>query len=223
MYLVGQLLVDSVRHLLFTSANMFLPWQDTNYLHELVRKAIHISLGLLICLGISNHWITPFHLFILLVAVILLSFISRKVKLPFINVLLKNFDRPNHFPARGLITYLVGSILSLELFPLPFALASIMILALGDGTAALARPWSKRKSSISTKHLLEESIVGVILGALGAMLFVSPIQAIIASGCAMVLEAIEVKFNNDILDDNILTPLAAGTSLLLLVKFGLFI
>ncbi len=213
----------SVPHLLFTLVNMFLPWHDANYLHELVRKAIHISLGLLICFGINNHWITPFHLFILLVVVILVSFISRKVKLPFINVLLKNFDRPNHFPARGLITYLIGSILSLELFPLPFALASIMILALGDGTAALARPWSKRKSSISTKHLLEESIVGVILGALGAMLFVSPIQAIIASGCAMVLEAIEVKFNNDILDDNILTPLAAGTSLLLLVKFGLFI
>lgn len=209
--------------LLFILANMFLPWQDANYLHELVRKAIHISLGLLICLGISRHLITPFHLFILLVVVVILSFISRKVKIPFINTLLKNFDRPNHFPARGLITYLIGSILSLELFPLPFALAAIMILALGDGTAALARPWSKRKSSISSKHLLEESIVGVILGALGAMLFVSPIQAIIASGCAMVLEAIEVRLNNDILDDNILTPLAAGTSLLLLVKFGLFI
>lgn len=70
---------------------------------------------------------------------------------------------------------------------------------------------------------MEETIVGAVLGALGAMIFISIPQAIIASGCAMILEAIEVRFNNDILDDNILTPLAAGTSLLLLVKFGLFV
>ena len=122
-----------------------------------------------------------------------------------------------------MITYFIGMILSLQLFPLPYALASIMVLALGDGTAALARPWSKRKSKLSQKHLIEETVVGAICGALGAMLFVSIPQAIIASSCAMILEAVEVRFNNEILDDNILTPLAAGTSLLLLAKFGLFI
>ncbi len=202
---------------------MFVPWQDQKYIHEVVRKAIHISLGLLICIGVSKHVITPFYLFLLLVLVVMVSFASKKIHIPIVNSILKHIDRPNHFPAKGLITYLIGSILSLELFPLPFALAAIMILALGDGTAALARPWSKRKSSISPKHLIEESIVGIIMGAIGAMMFVSIPQAILASSCAMLLEAIEVKFNNDILDDNILTPLAAGTCLLLLVKFGLFI
>lgn len=202
---------------------MFIPWQDQQYMRELLRKSIHISLGIIITTTVSHHIITPFHLFVLLVIVMLIAIISRKVAIPVVSPLLKHLDRPNHFPAKGLITYLIGSILSFELFPLPFALASIMILALGDGTAALARPWSKRKNSLSQKHLMEETIVGAVLGALGAMIFISIPQAIIASGCAMILEAIEVRFNNDILDDNILTPLAAGTSLLLLVKFGLFV
>ncbi len=202
---------------------MFLPWQDAHYMHELMRKSIHISLGIAICTLINFHIITPFHLFILLVLVGIGAVISKRFPLPIVSSILKHVDRPDHFPAKGLITYLIASILSLELFPLPFALASIMILALGDGTAALARPWSKRKSKISPKHLWEETLVGIVLGAIGAAFFVSIAQALIASSCAMILEAIEIRFNNKILDDNILTPLAAGTSLLLLVKFGLFL
>lgn len=202
---------------------MFRPWQDPKYRHELGRKSIHITLGIIIVVLISNRLITPFFLFLVLALIVILAFLSSKYRIPGISTMLKHFDRPNHFPAKGLITYLIGCILCLELFPISFALASIMVLAFGDGTAALARPWSKHKSSISQKHLIEETIVGIVASTIAASFFVSFPQALLASAFAMIVEALEVKFNNEILDDNILTPLAAGTMLLLLSKFGLFV
>lgn len=195
--------------------------KDPLYQKELVRKGIHISLGIVSSILISYHILRPFHLFIILGVIIFLSFIQQRHPLPIISGILKKCDRPDHYPAKGVISYFIGMILSLELFPLPFALASIMVLALGDGTAALARPWSKRKTKLSHKHLIEETIVGILCGAMGAAFFVSPLQAILASSGAMILEAVEVRFNNELLDDNILTPLATGTVLLLLVKFGI--
>lgn len=201
---------------------MFEHFRDPNYQKELIRKGIHISLGIITATLISYKVIKPFYLFLILVVIVIFSFIQQKRPISFLSRILKKCDRPNHFPAKGMITYFIGMILSLQLFPLPFALASIMVLALGDGTAALARPWSRTKSKLSSKHLIEETVTGILFGALGAMFFVSLPQAIIASSCAMICEAIEVRFNNELLDDNILTPLAAGTSLLLLVKFGLF-
>lgn len=196
--------------------------KDPAYQKELIRKSIHISLGIVCSVLISYRILKPFHLFILLVLIIFLSFQHKRKPLPLLRSILERCDRPDHFPAKGLITYFIGMLLSIQLFPLPYALASIMILALGDGTAALARPWSKRKSKLSNKHLVEESLTGIVFGTLGASMFISFPQAIIAASCAMILEAVEVRFNNEILDDNILTPLAAGTSLLLLAKFGLF-
>lgn len=195
--------------------------RDPVYQKELIRKSIHISLGIISCVLISYRILRPFHLFIVLGILILLSFIQQRHPLPVISSILRRCDRPDHYPAKGVISYFIGMILSLELFPLPFALASIMVLALGDGTAALARPWSKHKSKLSNKHLIEETAVGIVFGAIGAAFFVSPLQAIIASSCAMILEAVEVRFNNELLDDNVLTPLATGTALLLLVKFGI--
>ncbi|MBI4836640.1 MAG: hypothetical protein HY817_05275 [Candidatus Abawacabacteria bacterium] len=195
---------------------------DPIYQKEILRKSIHISLGVITAILIANRILRPFHLFLVLAFIIILSFIQQKRPIPIVSSILKRCDRPDHFPAKGMITYFIGMILSLELFPLPVALASIMVLALGDGTAALARPWSKRKVKLSNKHLLEETLVGITFGAIGAVFFVSIPQAIIASSCAMILEAVEVRFNNELLDDNILTPLAAGTSLLLLAKFALF-
>lgn len=195
--------------------------KDPLYQKELVRKGIHISLGIVSSILINYHILRPFHLFIILGVIIFLSFIQQRHPLPIISSILKKCDRPDHYPAKGVISYFIGMILSLELFPLPFALASIMVLALGDGTAALARPWSKRKTKLSHKHLIEETIVGILFGAMGAAFFVSPLQAILASSGAMILEAVEVRFNNELLDDNVLTPLATGTVLLLLVKFGI--
>lgn len=202
---------------------MFHCFLDHTYQKELVRKAIHIALGIITCVLIDFNIIEPFYLFVFLAFIIAFSFLSRKKRLPIIGWFLEHFDRPEHFPAKGFITYMIGMILSLELFPLPFALASIIVLALGDGIAALARPFSKRKTALSNKHLIEETIAGIVAGAIGAAFFVSIPQAIVASSFAMFLEAIEIRFNNKILDDNILIPLAAGTSLLLLTKFGLFV
>ena len=59
-------------------------------------------------------------------------------------------------------------------------------------------------------------IVGIIFASIGASLFIPLYEAIIAATIAMLLEATEIKMNNKILSDNILIPLAAGTTVLLL-------
>lgn len=182
---------------------------------ELRRKILHIIVGLLIVVLVYLNIINAIHLFYILVIGIITSFICVRYKVPVIYWLLEKFERKHVHPGKGAITFFIGIILSLELFPLDIALASIMVLTLGDGIAALIGPYGRTKSFLSEKKLIEGTIAGIALSTLGAWFFVPFLQALLGSTVAMALEATEVKMNNKILSDNILIPLAAGTTIFL--------
>lgn len=186
---------------------------------EFRRKILHMVVGLSIAAGVYFGYLTPFSLSLILIVGIILSFLCTKYKIPGVYWLLEKFERKHVHPGKGAITFFVGAILALKLFPIDIALASIMILALGDGICAIIGPMGHVKTILSEKKLIEGTLAGILLGTWGASLFVPWYEALLAASVAMTLEATELKMNNKILSDNVLVPLAAGTTIIMLHKF----
>jgi len=182
---------------------------------EVRRQAFHICLGLAIIILLINNILNSLILFIILIAGILISILSRKFKIPIIYSFLKLFERKDilkTFPGKGTISFLMGCLLVLQLFEKNIALASIIILTFGDSVSHLfGWHFGRKKHPLNCLKSIEGNIAGAITGFLGAMLFVSPLTALLASFGAMTAEAVELRMNNKIIDDNIIVPLIAGT------------
>ena len=194
---------------------------------EIRRNIFHIFYGLAYVLLIYFNIFKITHLLVLLLIGTIIALVSLKYKLPFINWFLENFERSNTFPGKGALTFLVGVIFAVALFDKPIALAVIMILTLGDSFSHIVgRFYSKIKNPLNDLRYIEGTLVGALIASLGAMLFVSPIKAFIASFIAMIVEAVDIKLLINgcakkwifdvILDDNVIIPLVAGVLLAIL-------
>ncbi len=187
---------------------------------EIRRQAFHICLGLTIVALLNYNIINSLIIFIVLIAGIILSILSKKYKIPVIQQFLNIFERKetiDKFPGRGTIAFFIGCLLVLQLFEKNIALASIMILTFGDSFSHLVG-WhiGRRKNPLNCLKSIEGNVAGAIAGFIGAMFFVSPLYAFVASFTAMAAETIEIKMQERIVDDNITVPLVAGTVMHLL-------
>ncbi|MFH0776137.1 MAG: hypothetical protein V1936_00790 [Patescibacteria group bacterium] len=188
---------------------------------EIRRQLLHIFLGIGIVCLLHQGLIDSEFLFWVLVVGILVSWISIRRRLPIIGWFLDRFERKQVRPGKGAITYFMGVILALELFPTEIAYAAILILAAGDGVSSLIGPFGHLKTKLSDKKLFEGTIAGVAFGGAAAMVFVSPFEAFVSATIAMLFEATEIRFNQKLLNDNVTVPLVAGATILLLRKWGL--
>ena len=184
------------------------------------RQIVHIFLGLgivtLLMYGIIDNNII---LLIILVGIII-SLLSRKVKLPIINDLLQKFEREKdleRFPGKGIIYYFSGVYASLLFFSKDIVMASIMILALGDSISHIyGLHFGKIRHPFSKTKFLEGTIAGFVAGFFGALIFLPWHEAFFASLAAMVVEAIEVKIGAEQVDDNLIVPFVAGAAVYLI-------
>lgn len=190
---------------------------------ELVRQIMHILFGLLIVILFSADLINAWILFYILIASIILSFLSIKLDVPVISWFLKNFERQNtRLPGEGFVFFLAGSLLAIKLFSQDIALASILILSFGDGISHLiGEGIGKRKILFNKSKNIEGLVFGVIAGTIAALFFVSFLEAFVASLAAMLVEAVEIKIRENHIDDNLFVPLVAGTAILLLRIIGI--
>jgi dolichol kinase len=185
------------------------------------RKLFHMMTGFIFIIIIYNDLIhidlLKVFVAISLVVGLAISLMSRTTKLPVIHYFLENFERRNHintFPGKGAFFFLAGVFVSITLFEKDVSLASISILALGDTFAHfVGKYYGKTRLQISRTKLLEGTIAGIIVGALGAMHFVNPYEAIFGAMIAMFVEAIELEYFQ--MDDNLSVPLAAGIAITL--------
>src|SRR3989344_2672940 len=101
---------------------------------ELGRQILHALIGTsmagLIYFNIMNTALISF----LITIGIILSFIAKKKRIPFVSYFLEHFGRKKekNLPGKGVIYFFTGVLLSLLLFEKDIALASIMVLSLGD-------------------------------------------------------------------------------------------
>jgi dolichol kinase len=190
--------------------------------NEFYRQVLHIGAGVGVALAYYGDLLSPLAVFLGIVVGGLASLLSKRVKLPGFSWFLQHFEREEMrttFPGRGLIFFFIGVLLCMQLFPKDIALASIMILALGDsfshilgealGTMNNFFNWKSRK-------LFEGTLAGFFFAFLGAFIFVPLPEAFVASFFAMVAEVIDIDFNGKHLDDNLIVPLVAGTVMLLM-------
>ncbi len=194
---------------------------------EVRRKIFHIFLGVVLVILIYYGIVNALILFLLLIIGGLISLISKFTDIPVISWLLKTFERPEQlkrFPGKGMISFFIGVLLVVKLFPMDIALASILILSFGDSVSHIygtlvgkkGLPWNKKKT-------IEGTIYGTITATLASSIIINPLYALIASISAMGFESIEIKTGEELTDDNILIPLIAGTVLLILRNYGVLI
>lgn len=192
---------------------------------EIGRQCLHILIGLLTVLLVYFNLLSQLSIFLLIIVGLLASFLSKRVWLPFFTFFLNRLERKeakNTFPGKGLIFFFIGVLLVIQLFPKDVGLAAIMILALGDSVSHLfGERFGKLKNMFNgkSKKLYEGTLAGTAAGFLGAVFFVSIPEAFIASFIAMVAEVVQIDFNNNTLDDNVVVPLIAGTVIFLMKTY----
>ncbi len=195
--------------------------KNANSGFELRRQLFHLLIGLAAVVLLYYNILNALIIFIILVAGIILSLLCKKFKIPVVYWLLSQFEREDEFrkfPGKGAMFFCAGVLLTVKLFPKDIALASIIILALGDSISHLVGMYfGKTKGIFGNKSkYLEGTVAGIIAAFIGALLFVVWYEALLAAVVAMIAEAVELDMNKHPVDDNLIVPLAAGTSIYVL-------
>src|SRR3989338_9980466 len=126
------------------------------------RQLFHIFLGVAIVALLKYGFIDKNIILALIIIGLLLSYLSRKVKIPGISHLLQKFERKEDlqkFPGKGIIFYFIGVYIALILFSKDIAMASIMVLALGDSISHLfGLHYGRTRHPLSKTKFLEGTI-----------------------------------------------------------------
>jgi len=189
---------------------------------DLRRKIMHVLLGILGLVVIIYNILTPLHMFIILILGSFLSLLAMKYHLPFLSNFITYFEKKekDKLPARALIFGAAGALLCLQLFPKNIALASISILVFADPLSYLiGKIIGKTQHFLDNTKNIEGHIAGALISSLFAMAFVPFYLAFAGALVAMLFEALVIEIQKIKLDDNLLIPLAAGTTMLIIVKF----
>lgn len=190
---------------------------------ELRRQAAHLLIGATIVFLIKLQLINAQILFAVTILGGILVLIARKIRIPIVHNLLEYFERPHHmakFPGRGSFFLVLGAALATFIFDKQIAMASIMIMAVGDSvTNIVGRHFGKIQNPFNSKKNLEGTIVAIIASTLAAFYFVPFWPAFLASAISMAIESIDLgwkRFEIEI-DDNVIIPLVAGTVMTILL------
>lgn len=177
---------------------------------EFRRQAFHAVFGIVIVLLVLLDILTAKRLLLVAIVGAALSGLSVKYRVPVISWFLEKFDRKeDKIPGKGAFFFVLGCLIVLALFPKNIALASILILALGDSFATLVGLHFGRIKSI-TRKTLEGFFAGAFAGFVGAFLFVDFFSALAGSLAAMFFEILEIRLGSKVIDDNIMVPLTAA-------------
>jgi len=186
---------------------------------ELRRQIAHLIIGAMIVFLIELKLLTPNLLLIILILGVILSLIYRYKSIPFIHEMLQSLERPHdmvNFPGKGVIFMVLGSFLSLLLFPIVIAKAAIIVLAVGDSVSHIVgRYFGKTRVPFSKNKMLEGTVVAIVFSTLSALLFVDIGKAFLASFLTVTFESVYPEKLGRYLDDNLLVPLIAGAIMML--------
>lgn len=185
--------------------------------YEIIRKIFHMLLGITIIFLVIYRILTTRTLFYLLLFLIFLSIISMQIKNKKIKSLLKKFSKKGERPyGRGVIFFIFGCLLTLKIFPINTALASISILTFADPLSYIFGNFFGKTKIINNHKNIEGTIVGIIIGTFFSSFFVNFVLAFLACIASMTAEYLEFKIANNTIDDNLVIPLVAATTIHLL-------
>src|SRR3989338_6680711 len=125
---------------------------------EIKRQPIHILSGLLIIALLYYDLLSPLILSALVIISVIASILIKKTRPKAVYNLLRFVEREEnleHIPGKGLIAYLVGVLVVVTLFEKDIALASVMILALGDSISRLVGPFGRIRHPFNNAKFIE--------------------------------------------------------------------
>jgi dolichol kinase/phosphoserine phosphatase len=184
---------------------------------SLLREAIHIG-GFAVPI-VSEHLVDR-HLIAALILIVAALYLTSETlrmlgkRVPVISDITRMAAGRSEFQefVTSPVFYAIGITLALLAFPGPIAGASIAVLTLGDGFASiLGRRYGRRRIPFNKNKAIEGTMGGLFFAFLGALIFVDPFKALVASAVGMLVEVVPLPLN-----DNLTIPLASGLSLMAL-------
>jgi dolichol kinase len=190
---------------------------------EIRRKVMHLVIGAVLATLAFYDMLDKFAFGWFIIIVFFMFWLSKKVKIPGVGWLIENFERveiKERFPGKGFLFYMIGAELCIIFFAKEVAIAAILILAIGDSVPNFVGMYFGRvKHPFSNKKFLEGAGAGVVLAAIAASFFVAWYEAFVAAVVAIFVEGIDMVEGLDVVDDNLLVPLAAGIVILAIRVF----
>ncbi|HIH43125.1 TPA: hypothetical protein HA246_05780 [Candidatus Woesearchaeota archaeon] len=201
-----------------------------DYEFEVKRKMFHIVLGFGVVALFYFNIFDASRLLLLILFGLVVCIAAKYYKIPGIQYMLDEFERKEnlkHLPGKSVIYFLAGSLLAIVIFPKDIAVASLLILTIGDGISPIiGMSYGRIKHPFSNIKFIEGSIAGAAFSIVGIMLFVywgyiniTFFEAFLASFAAMFFEGIEWQLHRDLQDDNIIIPLVSGEVIYLIRYF----
>ena len=185
---------------------------------EIERHIFHIAFGTALAILYFYDIMRPVYFIILTVIAAFSFWLYKRIKIPGLHQFMIRLEREENLkkhPGIGALYYMLGSTIATLIYPKEIALASIMVLAWGDGVAGLMGSHKKKP----TKEW-KSTITAIITASITAQFFVPRTPAIISSVITMLLERFE--FRKWKLDDNLVVPLTAGLIMILLQNSIIF-
>ncbi len=208
-----------------TLSNMNYPDDDLKGDSE--RKIIHIITGLayipviyfLDDIAFYILMLFEFAVFLIVVSLAILKQMNYKPVYELTNRWARN--KEDYLPLKPTLLLNTGVIVAYLLFPVSIVYAAVAITSLGDGIATIAgKKFGKHKFPYSERKSYEGSFAGLLAAFSGAVLFVSPLQALLGSAGSLFLESIigrptrsSSSFDslfNMLKNDNLILPVASG-------------
>lgn len=184
---------------------------------ELRRQIAHMLTGITIVILLKYNYLDATILFIIWMLGGITVLIARKHKIPGVYQVLKFFERPkdiNYFPGKGSFFLVLGSLLTLVIFPKDIAMAAIMIMSIGDAvTTVIGTYFGRIPNPLNPVKHLEGTVLSIILSTIAAFTFVNFEKAFLGSVAGMLFESLTVRFLGRIIDDNLLIPLVAALAM----------
>jgi dolichol kinase len=184
---------------------------------EIARKLVHLLFGFLM-IGIVFFGFYPEILLscMLLVATIA-SVIIKKGKDRFSSYTLFTYyttlERKKdllRFPLKGIITFLIGTLLTVLLFERHVAIAALVILTIGDASAHIIGRYYGRIKIFNNLKNIEGTLIAILFCMLINFFLLHYLISFISAILALFVEAYEIKIGQHYLDDNIYLPVIAG-------------
>lgn len=119
----------------------------------------------------------------------------------FIENQFRSHERPEEMPLNGVLTFLIGSLIVILLFPSIIAIAAIAVLAIADSVSTLIGKYYG-KHRIKSKSM-EGSLGFFITSFFILLFFIDPLSALIISVITTLVELLPIE-------DNITVPLAVA-------------
>ncbi|MCC7197102.1 phosphatase PAP2 family protein [Candidatus Peregrinibacteria bacterium] len=181
---------------------------------ELRRQIAHFVMGITIVLLLKYGILNIPIITAVIVVGGLISIISRFIKVPLVYPILRFFERPKEmklFPGKGAFFFALGTLVVLHLYEINIAMASIVIMAVGDSiTTIIGTYFGRLKNPLNPEKHLEGTVLAIFASTIAAFYIVDFHQAFLASTIGMAFESITSRKIDRIIDDNLLIPLVAG-------------